>query len=45
VKDIRCLQTLQRLGWIVVRVIAEDRKADIIGRVDEALRLRGYHRN
>jgi hypothetical protein len=45
VKDIRCQQKLQRLGWIVVRVIAEDRKADIISRVDEALSCRGYHRD
>jgi hypothetical protein len=45
VKDIRCQQKLQRLGWIVVRVIAEDRKADIISRVADALSRRGYHRN
>lgn len=45
VKDIRCQQKLQRLGWIVVRVISEDRKADVISRVDEALGSRGYHRD
>lgn len=45
VKDIRCQQKLQRMGWIVVRVIAEDRKADIVSRVDEALRQRGYRRD
>jgi hypothetical protein len=45
VKDIRCQHRLQRLGWIVVRVIAEDRKDDIIARVDEALSRRGYHRD
>jgi hypothetical protein len=42
VKDVRCQQKLQSLGWIVVRVIAEDRKADIINRVDDALTRRGY---
>ncbi len=41
VKDIRCQQKLERLGWIVVRVIAEDRKAGIISRVDEALSSAG----
>jgi len=45
VKDIRCQQKLQRLGWIVVRVIAEDRKADVINRVDDAFKLRGYQRD
>jgi hypothetical protein len=45
VKDIRCHQKLQSLGWIVVRVVAEDRKDDIISRVDEALRRRGYRRD
>lgn len=45
VKDIRCQPKLQRLGWIVVRVIAEDREDDIIGRVDDALGRRGYHRD
>lgn len=45
VKDIRCTQTLQRLGWIVVRVVAEDRSADIIRRVDEAFTLRGKTRD
>lgn len=45
VKDIRCQATLQRLGWLVVRVIAEDREEDIIARVDAALGRRGYHRD
>ena len=45
VKDIRCQQKLQRLGWIVVRVIAEDRKGDIIARVHDALSSRGYRRD
>lgn len=45
VRDIRCMRTLQRLGWIVVRVVAEDRKADIVKRVDEAFKLRGITRD
>jgi very-short-patch-repair endonuclease len=45
VKDIRRQPKLQRLGWIVVGVIAEDRADDIIRRVDEALNRRGYHRD
>jgi hypothetical protein len=45
VKDIWCQQKLQRLGWIVVRVISEDRKGDIIARVGDALSRRGYRRD
>jgi len=45
VKDIRCQPKLQRLGWIVVRVIAEDREADIIARVGDALTRREYQRD
>jgi hypothetical protein len=45
VKDIRCQPKLQRLGWFVVRVIAEDREDDIIARVGDALRRRGYQRD
>jgi very-short-patch-repair endonuclease len=37
VKDIRRIETLERLGWIVVRVVAEDRPAAIIRRVRAAL--------
>lgn len=36
VKDIRRQEKLQRMGWIVVRVIAEDRPDDIIRRVRQA---------
>jgi hypothetical protein len=36
VKDIRRLEMLERKGWIVVRVIAEDRPEDIIRRVAHA---------
>jgi AbiEi antitoxin C-terminal domain/Protein of unknown function (DUF559) len=36
VKDIRRLHMLERMGWIVVRVIAEDHPEDVIRRVLEA---------
>jgi very-short-patch-repair endonuclease len=36
VKDIRRLETLERYGWIVVRVIAEDHPDDIVRRVSQA---------
>lgn len=36
VKDIRRLERLQRLGWIVVRVVAEDHPLDVIRRVGQA---------
>ncbi len=45
VKDMRRLPKLERLGWIVIRVIAEDREGDIIARVDRALRQRGLRRD
>ena len=37
VKDIRRLEMLERMGWIVVRVIAEDRPAAVVTRVRAAL--------
>lgn len=37
VKDIRRLEMLERMGWIVVRVVAEDRPAGIVRRVRQAL--------
>ncbi len=37
VKDIRRLEMLERRGWIVIRVVAEDRPASILHRVREAL--------
>ncbi|GAB4902581.1 hypothetical protein MAHJHV27_22340 [Mycobacterium avium subsp. hominissuis] len=40
VKDIRRLEMLERYGWIVVRVIAEDRPDEIIRRVRDARRRR-----
>jgi hypothetical protein len=42
VRDMQRLRELQRLGWIVIRVIAEDRDADIIDRVRKALIRRGF---
>lgn len=36
VKDIRRLETIERYGWIVIRVIAEDHPDDIIRRVRSA---------
>jgi hypothetical protein len=41
VRDIRRIQTLQSNGWIVIRVIAEDRPDDVIARVRKALASRG----
>ena len=37
VKDIRRLKQLEDLGWIIIRVVNEDRPADIIARVRAAL--------
>jgi very-short-patch-repair endonuclease len=38
--DIRRLEMLERLGWIVIRVVAGDRPADVVGRVRAALARR-----
>lgn len=37
VKDIKRVEMLERMGWIVVRVVAEDRPAGIVRRVRAAL--------
>jgi hypothetical protein len=42
VRDHKRLRELEALGWIVIRVIAEDRPADVIERVRQALAARGY---
>jgi very-short-patch-repair endonuclease len=42
VHDQRRLRRLQGAGWIVVRVIAEDTREDILARVRAALHRRGY---
>ncbi|MFY9920834.1 MAG: hypothetical protein WAL26_20940 [Mycobacterium sp.] len=41
VKDIARLRMLEALGWIVIRVIAEDKPKDVIARVEAALIARG----
>ena len=41
VKDIARLRMLEALGWIVIRVIAEDKPQDVIARVEAALVSRG----
>jgi very-short-patch-repair endonuclease len=38
--DVRRLEMLERRGWIVVRVVAGDRPAEIVGRVREAFARR-----
>ena len=45
VKDINRLAKMQELGWVVIRVVAEHRPDDIIGRTYQALSLRGYRRD
>lgn len=39
-RDVRRLETLEQLGWIVVRVVAGDRPAEIVRRVRAALARR-----
>jgi hypothetical protein len=38
--DVRRLESLERLGWIVVRVVAGDRPAEVVSRVRAALARR-----
>jgi hypothetical protein len=42
VRDLRRLKALEERGWIIVRVIAEDGPYDVLRRVRDALRRRGY---
>lgn len=42
VRDQRRLRKLAKLGWIIIRVIAEDTREDIVARVREALLSRGW---
>jgi hypothetical protein len=44
VKDQRRLRKLEAMGWIVIRVIAEDRADDVVDRVRAALLARGWRR-
>jgi hypothetical protein len=41
-KDISRLRMLERLGWIVVRVVAEDHPLDVVRHVRSALAGRGF---
>jgi hypothetical protein len=43
-RDIRRLERLQQLGWIIVRVVAEDRPDDVLRRVMAALDYRARTR-
>jgi hypothetical protein len=43
--DIKRQRKVERLGWIDIRVINEDREDDIIARVDEAMNSRGFYRD
>jgi hypothetical protein len=45
VRDIRRQELFGDRGWIVVRVIAEDRPHDVVRRVHSALVRRGYRRD
>jgi very-short-patch-repair endonuclease len=45
IRDLRRLESLERLGWIVVRVVAGDSRADIIRRVRSALALQASRLN
>jgi uncharacterized protein DUF559 len=45
VRDQRRLGKLAQMGWIVIRVIAEDKRDDILNRVFHALARRGYRRD
>ena len=45
VKDINRLAKFADLGWIVIRVVAEHRREDIVERVRQALVSRGYRRD
>ena len=42
VRDLRRSKELAELGWIVIRVVAEDRPDQIVQQVSEALHARGY---
>lgn len=42
VRDLRRLKALEGCGWLVVRVIKEDRPQEVVSRVRHALRRRGH---
>jgi hypothetical protein len=43
VKDIGRIRMLEEMGWIIIRVIAEERPAEWLARVENALISRGCH--
>lgn len=43
--DVRRLELLESLGWIVIRVVAGDRRDDIVQRVRGAIARRALHQN
>ena len=43
VKDQRRLRKLEELGWVIIRVIAEDQPQDVLMGVRDALIRRGFH--
>jgi hypothetical protein len=45
VRDINRLAEMEKLGWVVIRVVAEHRPDEIVDRVHHALTRRGYRRN
>jgi len=42
VDGIRRLEMLEQMGWLIVRIVAEDRRADIVRRVRTAIVERGW---
>ena len=42
VYDIQRVETLERLGWLIVRIVAEDHRANIVRRVRVAMVERGW---
>lgn len=42
VYDIQRLETIERMGWLIVRVVAEDHRANIVRRVRVAMVERGW---
>uniref|UniRef100_UPI0035C9E4E8 DUF559 domain-containing protein n=1 Tax=uncultured Mycobacterium sp. TaxID=171292 RepID=UPI0035C9E4E8 len=42
VKDQRRMRKLEEMGWIIIRVIAEDKPDDVVRRVRAALLARGW---
>jgi hypothetical protein len=45
VRDQRRIRSLEAMGWIVIRVIAEDNVRDVVARIEAAFRRRGATRD